>query len=55
MVPSSEPPQAPLSDVPSSSSSIAIIEEKLMSIVTSMSEDLKEYVYESQRKIIKEV
>ena len=54
-VSSSEAPQAPLSDVPSSSSSIAIIEAKLMNIVNSISKDLKEYVYESQRKIIKEI
>ena len=41
--------------MPSSSSSVAITKEKLMNIVNSMSEDLKEYVYESQREIIKEI
>ena len=41
--------------MPSSSSSTAITEEKLMNIVNSMSEDIKEYVYESQREIIKEI
>ena len=46
-VPSPEPSQAPQSDMPSSSSSTTITEEKLMSIVNSMTEDLKEYIYES--------
>ena len=41
-------PQAQQSDLPStSSSSPTITEEKLMSIVNSMIEDLKEYMYES--------
>ena len=41
--------------MPSSSSNIGITEERLLSIVNSMSEDLKEYMYESQREIVKEI
>ena len=47
-VSSSVPPQVQQSDMPSSSSSIGITEERLLSIVNSMSEDLKKYMYESQ-------
>ena len=50
------PPQVQQSDLPSSSSSsLAITEEKLMSIVNSMTEDLKEYMYEIQQEIVKEI
>ena len=49
------PSQVQALDIPASSSNIAITKEELLNIVNSMFEDLKEYVYESQRETIKEM
>ena len=49
------PSQVQASDIPASSSSKAITKEDLLNIVNSMSEDLKEYVYKSQRETVKEM
>ena len=44
---SPDPPQAPQTEQPSSSSSMVVTEDQLMRIVNSVSEDLKEYIYKS--------
>ena len=43
------------SEIPASSSYASVTKEELLTIVNSMFEDLKEYVYESQRESIKEM
>ena len=48
-------PQVQPSERPSSSSSNAITEERLLQIINAMSKDHKEYMYESQREMIREM
>ena len=49
------PPPAPQIEQASSSSGLPMTENQLKRIMNSMTEDLKEYVYEIQREIIKEI
>ena len=48
-------PQVQPLEMPSSSSSTAITEERLLQIIKAMFEDHKEYMYESQREMIREI
>ena len=53
--PSPVPPLIVPSETPGSSSSVAITKEELLSVMKSVTEDLKEYTYECQRESFKDM